>query len=220
MKLKAHHLRRFFANEPEFAQRFHHRRHQVSVVNQELQMTEMLTQHLTKPVSAITLTIIKEVAIWRIMLAFRSAVWSQLISVKAIECNTTTIQHLVQGDIPITFHEVTKHLLRPNLKPGNNNFHKGNPYHILEYLFGWQEFITPGNNPKPKKRTHWSDKSYRTIYKTLYLAIKTHCGNKEAIAWKELLFQVILATNPLLPQPDSTTFIQKKHNGGQYIWTA
>ena len=132
---------------------------------------------------------------------------------------------LVSGEIPLAFDTVARFVSDPNrslaldLGTSNAAFHKGSPRSIFEYLFGPGDTYQ-GLSGKPKKRDHWKDKSFRAIFHQTLNLIGQRISPGELKQWQSDLFLVIHATNPLLPVPDGTVLISRKHNKKGYAWLA
>jgi hypothetical protein len=215
---------RFFTDLPEFAQRFKRRANQVSQVDLASDLAGLalgwLRRHSGNPDR---LHEILEFCTGLVMIQFRLDVWAQLANTGSLRGTPEEVALCLAGRVPLTHASVSRHQNTGpvELTSSNAKFHKGDPQHLLEYLFGLTTpYVTPDKTPRQKKRNNWENKPYRLLYKQIHEALGEVLSPKKRGAWTRDLYRVVVATNPLLPIADGTTFIQRKHNSGAYCWAA
>jgi hypothetical protein len=216
-QIKEQFVNHFFLDQPEFAQRFKRRQTQVAYVDHLDRLCDLIKEWLPLHSSnRPRLELILDFSIGLLMTQFRRDTWGQMISTKRLQ-DPTVADVLRSGRVPLTHANVSKYQStgRPTLTTSNHSFYKNNQWELFKYLFGVDTYYNPLG--KLRKRDHWEDKPYRVAFKGILSAILTHTDPIVTANWEETLFKTILATNPLLPTPDGTTFIQVKKDG-QYVW--
>jgi len=229
-RLSALHVNNFFRAEPAFAQAMQKRRQQVLRVDEALKTVQTIQQWLQDVGDSMAkIEHIFDFAIGFIMMLFRHCVWSQLKVNNALIPGITQIQEdeLLDGCISLTFTNITTWVKdphadappTPDLTSSNAAFHGGDPSIILDYLFSPKEpWIGPTG--KPKSRKHWDSRIFRTVFAQVLDLFTQNLHSELVKIWKRDLYLVIAATNPLLPNPDSTQLLSRKHHNKGYSWLA
>jgi len=148
------------------------------------------------------------------MLCFRRAVWQKLRQTNRLDLTRTT-NDLFEGKIPLSFHSLSQFLscLPPDFRSSNNVFHKHNPDFLLDFLFDPRPFPPPElheSRLSTKKRVHWETIIFRQVYRGILAILENDFGPDTAREWGREAQRVVLATNPVLPVPDSQQLLQKK----------
>jgi len=161
------------------------------------------------------------------MIAYRCDVWAQLDSNKTLKHHSHSIlEKLISGQVSITFDNITQYVRdlpecpsSPDLHTSNAIFHKGNFLHVLDYLFGINDdWVEPSG--KVRKRDHWKNKPFRIAYRRVFRLIGERLGREAQSDWQYQFYCVVHATNPLLPNPDTTQLLSRKKNNKGYSWLA
>jgi len=216
-QIKEQFVNHFFLDQPEFAQRFKRRQTQVAYVDHLDRLCDLIKEWLLlHSGNHQRLELILDFSIGLLMTQFRRDTWGQMISTKRLQ-DPTVADFLRSGRVALTHANVSKYQStgRPTLTTSNHTFYKKNPWELFKYLFGVDTYYNPLG--KLRKRDHWEDKPYRVAFKGILRALLTYTDPNVTANWEATLFKTILATNPLLPTPDGTTFIQVKKDG-QYVW--
>ncbi|KAI1097102.1 hypothetical protein F4804DRAFT_339546, partial [Jackrogersella minutella] len=201
------HAPNFFRAQPEFATRLKKRRQQVLHVDGGVRVTDMIEHWLhARPLSEAQEEIILEFATGFLMVAFRRDVWGHLKGQKKL---TSESEVLLNGSVPLTLDQITffHDAGRPDFTSSNTIFHKGDPNILLKFLFTNEEII---DRKGPKARKHWDTMGFRFLFRNTELLLLGTLSSARHRRWKEEFFCIVHATNPVLPVPDSTHFIQPK----------
>jgi hypothetical protein len=234
-QLYPEHARNFFRQEPAFATAMKKRRNQVIRVDEAMVtvkiiqdwMEDLWSNHRVPPQPA-AVDLILDFCSGFIMILYRSAIWQQLFNNKVLSHNTKAIQEqLIAGNIAVSYANIVAFVQDKNPKArgklnfatSNRAFHKGDAKNVFDYLF------KPGklyDSPTGviMKREHWEKKSFRMTYTSVYDLLSEYLSPERVASWNECLFLVMHATNPLLPSPDGTSMISRKHGSLGYSWLA
>jgi hypothetical protein len=229
-RLASSHASNFFRSEPGFALAMQKRRQQVLRVDESIRILPILDQWLTDAGTSFTkLQTILDFSIGFIMVLFRHCVWAQLKANKALVPHLTKAQEkeLLDGRVSLTYANIVAWVQdpkpnvpnSPDLSSSNAAFHQGDPCLVLDYLFSPKDpWVDPQN--RTKKRDHWRDRIFRVIYAEIYALFARRLSPHVVQEWQADLYLVVHTTNPLLPCPDGTQLLSRKHKNRGYSWLA
>jgi hypothetical protein len=226
----------FYADEPQFALRYLSRRKRVKHVASSFEILALIKAWVSDYIAGTfaqtgdTLQCILEFAVGFLMIQYRIDVWTQLTSTlpSSIRAGLSKedTSSILTGFVPVTFANVTKYHVKgsPEIMSGNRDFHKGSAWNLLHYLFDFAPYKIPsgskGSEAKGRERKHWDTKLFRSMFKEVWFLFQPILSREDIQLWRRILYGTVLATNPLLPIPDSTTFIQRRKKGGNQMWAA
>lgn len=222
------HVQHFFRSEPAFALAMRKRRQQVLTVYQALKVVEILREWLMLASTRLETDAILDFATGFIMVSYRHAIWAQLDQNGVLKHLPINVRKpLLDGRVPVTFSNIATYVRdkdpiapdHPVLKSSNSSFHQGDPNNILEYLFGTVEpYVGPRRGVK--KRDNWKNRLFRQLFAQVRQLLSSVLPPDQLRAWNQELYHVIHATNPLLPNPDGTGLISRRHSSEGYGWLA
>jgi hypothetical protein len=226
------HAENFFRREPAFALAMRARRQQVLRFDESMQIIELISQWLSASRSATHTAHILDFATGFLMIYYRHAIWAHFQTTKALDhLSDQERETLLSGAVPISYSNVCRYIrdpdklapLKPDLSSSNANFHQGDPNLVLEYIFGFGDTYTPPvgkGKVGTKKRDHWANRGFRVAFAQVYDLLSDSLTEDAVIQWKRNFYNIVHVTNPLLPLPDGTVLVQRKHGNKGYCWLA
>lgn len=213
--LKAEHAKHFLVEQSQFSRRFQKRAIQVSHVDVSFQLAGYINEWLDREnLGSAEQGCIFEFCIGLVMIQWRIEIWAQIINTN--HADPTAKDVLLSGRVAVSDNNVRQYVTNDpyNLLSSNRAFYKDDPMTLLEYFFG---LVTPytfqqGGKEQRKLRNNWERRPFRLLFKQIYESIIRRYPPSTVEQWKTQLYQIIHATNPLLPVPDGTQLIQRGKN--------
>jgi hypothetical protein len=226
--LKSEHAPNFFQHDADFIKRFKANQPHVQQEIEYYHLVNLVEEWLSNHGhNQRNLDIIFEFTWGFLMKSYRAEIWSTIVPSRFLNGHPNK-RNIESGILPLTAANMRENLIGENkwylaTWPNKPSYFMNDWMTLLRFTFEpgkTFEFIGKKNKTITKERFNWDKRGFRQHFEAVYNTLESYLGPRALTQWKENFYQIVHATNPLLPVSDNRRLVNtgKENNKTPLGW--